>query len=150
MKDYLRALRTKHTKREPGAFLKVPERIKTGGRDKATTSLLHLLPCLHHTQETCLHLVACKALGLQRTDLTLGALWSSHFLPGWGHVSRTPLHRAASSAINEKPWMSNLDVTQSQQVLISVCRASGTVAGSFTSVAVVTNPRGTPFSHELE
>ena len=60
-----------------------------------------------------MHLVGGKAPDLQGTGLT----WASCLLTGWGHLSGTPVHRAASSATIKKPWMSNLDATRSPRVL---------------------------------
>ena len=88
-----------------------------------------------------------KAPDLQGPGLT----WASCLLTGWGHLSGTPVHRAASSSMIKKPWMSNLDATWSPRVLES--RQSAWVlgdAGCFTKVGCVPNPRATPFIPRTE
>lgn len=136
-------------KEEAGAFSKATES-KIEGQDRATLlSPLSTSPTTSHPGNLQVP-VGCKAPDFQRTDLTLGALWSSCFLTGWRHLSRAPLRRAAPSAINKKPWMSNLDVTWSPHVLVGTCRVSSTIAGCFKMWAIVTNPQAASFSHEQE
>ena len=125
----------------------VPQRPREGEAECEDQVTLVSLLSLPRPHGDLMHLVGGKAPDLQGTGLT----WASCLLTGWGHLSGTPVHRAASSATIKKPWMSNLDATRSPRVLEP--RQSTWVLGDtgcFTNVGCVPNPRATPFIPRTE